>query len=339
MTGDGANDAPALKRADIGIAVEGATGAARAAADIVLTSAGLSVISDAVFGSRTIFQRMKTYTIYAVTSTIRIVLTFFILTVAWDYYYPTIITVILAVCNDGTMMTLAKDRVLPSEMPDKWNLQIIFGVCVIIGVYLVASTIILFATVYHNYVWNRWFGLPDIQYNDERIRGLIFMNVSITGLGAIFSVRSAKFIWTHRPGFLVMLAFVISQTAATFIGVYGFRGYPGEDRGFDGCGWGWGLFAWMYSLLWLLPIDFIKLSAFRVMGMLPDLTIPGWQTIRRSLKKVSWGGATSRSSLPEVTISYDLTRREHIRKRQTTRSPRESTASLYRFTATLTKPI
>jgi len=295
MTGDGANDAPALKRADIGIAVEGATGAARAAADIVLTSAGLSVISDAVFGSRTIFQRMKTYTIYAVTSTIRIVLTFFILTVAWDYYYPTIITVILAVCNDGTMMTLAKDRVLPSEMPDKWNLQIIFGVCIILGLYLVASTIILFATVYNGTPYSRWFGLPIL--NAEEIRGLIFMNVSITGLGAIFSVRSAKFIWTHRPGFLVMVAFVLSQTVATFIGVYGFNGYPGEERGFRGCGWGWGLFAWLYSLLWLLPIDFIKLSAFRVMGMLPDLTLPGWQKVRRSLRKVSWGGATSKGSL------------------------------------------
>lgn len=88
------------------------------AADIVLMSPGLHVIIDALIGSRKIFQRMKNYATYSISVTVRIVLTFAILTIAWDFMFPTIIVVIIAILNDGTILTISKDRVKPSPEPD-----------------------------------------------------------------------------------------------------------------------------------------------------------------------------------------------------------------------------
>uniref|UniRef100_A0A166GR37 P-type H(+)-exporting transporter n=1 Tax=Daucus carota subsp. sativus TaxID=79200 RepID=A0A166GR37_DAUCS len=136
MTGDGVNDALALKKADIGIAVADSTDAARSASDIVLTEPGLSVIISAGFTSRSIFQRMKNYTIYAVSITIRIVklqekqTTLFVLGSAF------------------TIMTISKDRVKPSPLPDSWKLKEIFATGVVLGSYMALMTAIFFWAAY-----------------------------------------------------------------------------------------------------------------------------------------------------------------------------------------------
>jgi H+-transporting ATPase len=147
MTGDGVNDAPALKKADIGIAVADATDAARGASDIVLTEPGLSVIISAVLTSRAIFQRMKNYTIYAVSITIRVVLGFLLLALIWRFDFAPFMVLIIAVLNDGTIMTISKDRVKPSPMPDAWRLQEIFATGVVLGTYQALATVLFFWAV------------------------------------------------------------------------------------------------------------------------------------------------------------------------------------------------
>lgn len=144
MTGDGVNDAPALKKADIGIAVADATDAARGASDIVLTEPGLSVIVSAVLTSRAIFQRMKNYTIYAVSITIRIVMGFMLIALIWKFDFSPFMVLIIAILNDGTIMTISKDRVKPSPLPDSWKLKEIFATGIVLGTYMAIMTVIFF---------------------------------------------------------------------------------------------------------------------------------------------------------------------------------------------------
>jgi len=274
MTGDGVNDAPALKKADIGIAVAGATDAARSVSDIVLMSPGLAVIIDAIISSRKIFQRMRNYVVYSVAATVRICLTFAILTLAWGFYFPTIATVIIAILNDGTMLTISKDRVKPRQTPDTWNLVEVFSLSFAFGIYLLISTIILFVLVRDGKMMSA-FDLPFI--NDDQMRGMIYLQVSISGLATIFVSRSQGFSYQERPGAMMSIAFCISQLAATFIGVYGFNGYPNNGRtNFDGCGWAYALAVWIWCLIWYIPMDFIK---FGVMNIVHDK----WHVVPHSL--------------------------------------------------------
>eukprot|EP01087_Luapelamoeba_hula_P015695 TRINITY_DN4717_c0_g2_i1.p1 TRINITY_DN4717_c0_g2~~TRINITY_DN4717_c0_g2_i1.p1 ORF type:complete len:1067 (+),score=193.16 TRINITY_DN4717_c0_g2_i1:51-3203(+) len=261
MTGDGVNDAPALKKADIGIAVADATDAARAASDIVLVSPGLGVIVDAIFGSRKIFQRMRNYVLYSVSATVRVCVTFTILTIAFDFYFPTIVIAIMAILNDGTILTISKDRVSPSPEPDHWNLPKIFIFAMVLGTYMVAETIVLFCIVRETAVCTSWLTMPEL--TDAQIRGLIYMNVSISGQATIFITRTHGWWFQSRPSVLLMMAFVIAQVFSTLIGLYGFNGYPNDgEADFDGCGWSYTLFTWCWTLVWFMFKDPLKFFTY-----------------------------------------------------------------------------
>ena len=247
MTGDGVNDAPALKKADCGIAVSGATDAARAAADIVLTTPGLSVIIDAVKESRKIFQRMNSYATYRIAETLR-VLFFMTLAILVFNFYPltAVMIVMLALLNDGAILSIAYDRVRYRNQPEAWNMRVVLGISTVLGVIGVVSAFALF------YLGERVFHLDRVH-----IQTLMYLKLSVAGHLTIFLTRTRGPFWSIRPARLLWVAVLGTQVLATLIAVYGLFMTP--------LGWGWALFVWGYALAWFLLNDRLKLLAYRIL--------------------------------------------------------------------------
>ncbi|XP_022739292.1 plasma membrane ATPase 1-like [Durio zibethinus] len=270
MTGDGVNDAPALKKADIGIAVADATDAARSASDIVLTEPGLSVIISAVLTSRAIFQRMKNYTIYAVSITIRIVLGFMLLALIWQFDFPPFMVLIIAILNDGTIMTISKDRVKPSPLPDSWKLAEIFATGIILGGYLAMMTVIFFWAAYSTDFFTHKFKVSSLHNDNGKLASAIYLQVSIISQALIFVTRARSWSFVERPGLLLVTAFVVAQLIATLIAVYANWSFAE----IEGIGWRWAGVIWLYNLIFYIPLDFIKFFIrYALSGKAWDLVI------------------------------------------------------------------
>ena len=246
MTGDGVNDAPALKKADCGIAVSSATDAARAAADIVLLTPGLSVIIEAIKESRKIFQRMNSYAIYRIAETMR-VLFFMTLAILIFNFYPltAVMIVMLALLNDGAILSIAYDNVHYKNQPEAWNMRMVLGIATVLGIIGVVSTFGLF------YLGERVFHL-----DRAHIQTLMYLKLSVAGHLTIFLTRTRGPFWSIRPARILWIAVLGTQIVATLIAVYGLFMMP--------LGWGWALFVWGYALSWFLLNDRLKLLAYRV---------------------------------------------------------------------------
>ena len=245
MTGDGVNDAPALKKADCGIAVSGATDAARAAAAIVLLTPGLSVIIEAIKESRKIFQRMNSYAIYRIAETLRVLLFMTLAIVVFKFYPLTaIMIVMLALLNDGAILSIAYDNVIYRMKPEAWDMRTVLGISTVLGIVGVISAFGLF------YLGERVFHL-----DRAHIQTLMYLKLSVAGHLTIFLTRTRGPFWSIRPARILLLAVVGTQTLATLIAVYGLFMTP--------LGWGWALFVWGYALVWFLVNDRVKLLAYR----------------------------------------------------------------------------
>jgi H+-transporting ATPase len=246
MTGDGVNDAPALKKADCGIAVSGATDAARAAASIVLLAPGLSVIIDAIKESRRIFQRMNSYAIYRIAETLR-VLFFMTLAILVFNFYPltAVMIVMIALLNDGAILSIAYDNVHYKDKPEAWNMRLVLAISTVLGFIGVIAAFGLF------YLGERVFHL-----DRGRIQTLMYLKLSVAGHLTIFLTRTRGPFWSIRPAKILWMAVVGTQAVATLIAVYGLFMTP--------LGWKWAGFVWGYAIAWALLNDRIKLLAYRI---------------------------------------------------------------------------
>ena len=268
MTGDGVNDAPALKQASAGIAVSGATDAARAAADIVLLTPGLSVIIDAIELSRQIFLRMNSYCIYRVVETIRILIFITLAIFVYNSYPVTVIMlVLLALINDGSMVTIAYDNTTIPKTPQRWNMPYILSVATVIGLVGVVETFLLY------YYTEKYLGL-----SHEMVQTLVYLHLAVGGMMTIYVTRVQGPFWSIPPAPKMLAATGVSVAISTIMACFGILMTP--------VGLMWTLASWGYAFVWFLIFDWVKLWLYRLLDphqvvILGSRYLQRWQQLKR----------------------------------------------------------
>jgi H+-transporting ATPase len=247
MTGDGVNDAPALKRADCGFAVSNATDAARAAADIILTAPGLSVIGEAVKQARITFARMKSYATFRIAETIRIILFMTLSIMVFDFYpISALMIILLALLNDLPILAIAYDNTRVHQTPVRWRMRELLTVSSLLGITGVIGSFLLF------------FILQEQGFSEEVIRSILFLKLIVAGHSTLYITRSEGWFWERPwPSPLLFGATLGTEIVGTLVAVYGLLITP--------IGWEYALWVWVYALVWFLIDDAVKMRAYRML--------------------------------------------------------------------------
>jgi H+-transporting ATPase len=248
MTGDGVNDAPALKKADCGVAVSAATDAARAAADIILTAPGLGVINEAVKQARMTFERMKSYATFRIAETLRVILFMTLSIVVFNFYPVTaVMIIILALLNDIPIMAIAYDNAPIDEKPVRWKMREMLTISTVLGLAGVTSSILFF------YI------LEQLRFPLALVQPMMFVKLDVAGHSTIYLTRSGEGHFWQKPfpSLKLFIPAMATRITGTVIGVYGLFMAP--------IGWKYAAYIWLYATVWFLFNDFVKVGVYRMM--------------------------------------------------------------------------